>query len=131
MYLLGNPCLDWPNAVDYIIARLDNLGRLDAIEITKGQRLAAKQRLTELTKELTILARKSIEKKVLEEKEGTYDPDKYTKDWRRNVYEEQKAKEAEDEKNKSDNSMFKDYNDFNKAQEEGPIPIYNKDGSVR
>ena len=57
--------------------------------------MAAKQRLPELTKELTILARKSIEKKVLEEKEGIYDPDKYSKDWRRQVYEEQKAaKEA-------------------------------------
>ena len=71
--------------------------------------------MDQLTKELTIQARKSIEKKVLEEKEGIYDPDKYTKDWRRNVYEEQKAKEAEEEKQKEDNSMFKDYNDFNKA----------------
>ena len=36
LYLLGNPCLDWKGAQEYIIARLDNLGRLDAQEITKG-----------------------------------------------------------------------------------------------
>jgi len=41
-----------------------------------------------MTKELCILARKNVEKKVLEEKEGVYDPDAYNKDWRRNTYEE-------------------------------------------
>jgi len=41
-----------------------------------------------MTKELTVLSRKNVEKKVLEEKEGHYDPDAYNKDWRRNCYEE-------------------------------------------
>ena len=27
--------------------------------------------------------------------------------------------------------MFKEYNEYNKSMEEGPIEVYNKDGNVR
>lgn len=88
LYLLGNPCMDWKRAKEYIYARLPDLGRLDGEEISKTMKFTACQNLESMQKELCVLARKSVEKKVLEEKEGHYDPDAYNKDWRRNVYEE-------------------------------------------
>jgi hypothetical protein len=86
-----------------------------------------------MQKELCILARKNVEKKVLEEKEGFYDPDAYNKDWRRNVYEEQKEREAEQEEKRKEGSMFKDYNEMVEAnkRDDSNVPIYNKDGSIR
>mgnify|MGYP000350121257 CR=1 FL=1 len=97
VYLLGNPCMDWPRAKEYLYARLPGLGRLDGDDVSKTMKLAAKQNLDVMTKELTVLARKSVEKKVLEEKEGFHDPDAYNKEWRRNCYEEQKEREREQE----------------------------------
>jgi protein TilB len=41
MYLLGNPCTDWPDWKDYVVARCVNLGRLDGDEVTKTWRLKA------------------------------------------------------------------------------------------
>jgi len=36
--------------------------------------------------ELTVLARKSVTKKVLEEKEGTHNPNAYTPEYRREMH---------------------------------------------
>jgi hypothetical protein len=41
-----------------------------------------------MTKELTTLARKNIEKKLFAEKEGLHNPNAYTKEYRREAYEE-------------------------------------------
>jgi len=41
LYLLGNPCMDWKRAKQYIMARLPGLGRLDGDEITKTMRYQA------------------------------------------------------------------------------------------
>lgn len=80
--------MDWKRAKEYIYARLPGLGRLDGDEISKTMKLKACQEIDSMTKELVVMSRKSVEKKVLEEKEGHYDPDAYNKDWRRNTYEE-------------------------------------------
>lgn len=90
LYLLGNPCTDWPSWKDYVVARLVNLGRLDGDEVTKTWRLKAQQNLKKLESELTIASRNSIEKKILADKEGTYNPNGYTKEFRRECYLEQK-----------------------------------------
>ena len=48
LYLLGNPCTDWPPWKDYVVATLVNLGRLDGDEVTKTWRLKAQQNLKQL-----------------------------------------------------------------------------------
>ena len=125
--------MDWKRAKEYIYARLPDLGRLDGDEISKTMKYAACQNLESMTKELIGLARKSVEKKVLEEKEGHYDPDAYNKDWRRNVYEEQKERDRDAEEKRKEGSMFKDYNEMVEAnkRDDTNVPIYNKDGSIR
>lgn len=85
-----------------------------------------------MSADLVIASRRNIERKVLEEKEGKHDPNAYTKEFRRECYEEQKARDEEAEKRKENNSMFKDYNEFYKdvgAIKE--IPVYNECGQIR
>lgn len=42
IYLLGNPCTDWPHWKEYLMARLPNLGRIDGEEVSISKKLAAK-----------------------------------------------------------------------------------------
>jgi protein TilB len=39
LYLVGNPCTDWPFWKEYIYARVPTLGRLDGEDITKSMKL--------------------------------------------------------------------------------------------
>jgi protein TilB len=86
LYLTGNPCTDWPNYRQYVIAKIDTLMRLDGNEIPRSERLAAKTVLPKLEKELEILAEESIKKKEREKKEGKYDENAWTRENRWNNY---------------------------------------------
>ena len=87
-----------------------------------------------MEKDLTIMARKSIEKKVLEEKEGTFDPNAYTPQWKRECYAEEVAREKERDEKSKENSMFKEYNDMMDVigkDKDKELPIYNMEGNIR
>lgn len=56
LYLTGNPCTDWPNYREYVIAKVETLLKLDGDEIEKSHRLQAKQKLAKLEYELDVLA---------------------------------------------------------------------------
>ena len=86
IYLVGNPCTDWPKHKDYLVARCPRLSRIDEKDVTKSWRMAAQQDLPQMEMELTVLARKSVTKKVLEEKEGTHNPNAYTPEYRREMH---------------------------------------------
>jgi protein TilB len=131
LYIIGNPCCDWEHYKDYIVARLPELGRLDGDEVTKSWKLRAAQNLEQMTKELTSAARKNIEKKVLEEREGTKDPNAYSKEWRRESYEEKVAEEKAKAEKSKQNSMFKEYHELQEEHKPRPIPVYGKDGRIR
>ena len=57
-----------------------------------------------------MLAQDSREKKELEKKEGKYNPDKYCPETRWRDYVEEVERKENDEKERNQNSMFKDYN---------------------
>lgn len=82
LYLMGNPCLDWADANDYIIAKVDTINRLDGNEITKSMRLAAKNKLEAMEKELEIEAKKKKDTKEWEKKEGIFKEGMYTRETR-------------------------------------------------
>lgn len=116
------------------MARLPTLGRIDGEDITKSKKLAAKQMLDMMEQNLTVESRKSIEKKVLEEKEGTYDPNAYSPAFRRECYEEEKQREQENKAKCKENSMFKEYNEMMdelNRDKDKELPIYTMDGNVR
>ena len=62
--------------------------------------------------ELTVASRKSIEKKILADKDGSYNPNGYTKEFRRECYLEQKQRDEDRDKKSKKNSMFKEYHEF-------------------
>jgi protein TilB len=84
-----------------------------------------------MEKELTTAARRSIEKKIFEEKEGIYKPNGYTKEFRRECYLEKKVGDEKREKERKASSIFKEYNEFYDQTDEGPPQVYNKKGEVR
>jgi len=98
VYLLGNPCTDWKYWKEYLMARVPTIGKIDGDDITKSLRLKAKQNLEEMSKDLVIASRKNIEKKIFEEKEGKHYPNAYTKEFRRECYEEQKKRDEDNKK---------------------------------
>ena len=55
----------------------------------------------------------------------------YTKSFKREVYEEQVAREEANKKEREEKSMFKEYNELIKKPDSGPLPIFGSDGRVR
>ena len=130
LYFVGNPLTDWEHWKDYLIARLPTLGRLDGTDITKSMRMEALQKLKFMEKDLVQASKARIEKKVLESTLPK-DPNAYSKEFRRECYREQVQQKEENERQRKENSMFKDYEEFNKDLEQKDIPVYNAKGEVR
>lgn len=84
IYLTGNPCCDWKDYADYVIAKLPQLVRFNGDDISRSQRLAAKSRLAKLEDDLDVLAADNLETKEREKKEGKFNPDAWTPEnrWR-------------------------------------------------
>lgn len=110
LYLTGNPCTHWEGYKEYVIGRVSQLKRLDGEDITKSQRLAARQKLKQLTEQLRIAAAENIEKKKNQDPEETKNA--YTKESRIEAYRDMQAKKEEDEKRSKENSMFSDFREF-------------------
>jgi len=145
LFLLGNPCLEWQDCKEYIIARLPQLVRLEGEDITRSQKLAARTKIKKLEDDLEVLAADNRERKELEKKEGKYNPDKYCPETRWRDYVEDKERKEADEKKRNENSMFKDYNDMMEEEkkhvsnpfrltltiQKGPPPTHFPDGKIR
>lgn len=43
LYLIGNPCTDWPGYRQYVVAQLPTLQKLDGQDIKRSERIAAQQ----------------------------------------------------------------------------------------
>ncbi len=84
VYMTGNPCTYWEGFKEYVIGRVSQLKRLDGEEITKSQRLTARQKLKELSAKLKIAAAENIEKKKNQDPEELKDA--YTKECRVEQY---------------------------------------------
>eukprot|EP00877_Chromochloris_zofingiensis_P015031 jgi/Chrzof1/9782/Cz04g15170.t1 len=52
LFLIGNPCTEWPGYRHYVIAKLPQLQKLDGQEIKKSERIAARQSITALDSQL-------------------------------------------------------------------------------
>lgn len=112
------------------MARLPTLGRIDGTDVTKTMRMGARQNFDMMHGDLTMAARARIEKKVLD----TSDPSQggYTKEFRRECYKDQVRQKEEQERKGKENSMFKDYNEYNEEHnQKREVPIYNKNGGIR
>ena len=52
IYFTGNPCTDWENFREYVIAKLPQVQRLDSNDVTRSERLIARTKLAEHEAEL-------------------------------------------------------------------------------
>ena len=93
LVMTGNPCTDWSNWKDYILAKIPQLCRLDSEDITKSMKIKAEQRLYALEKELSGLADEVAWKKDNEPR----NPNAYCPETRMRDYEEA-LKSARDRK---------------------------------
>lgn len=84
-----------------------------------------------MEKDLVHASRRNIEKKILEDKNGTKNENGYTKSFKREVYEEQIAREEANKKEREEKSMFKEYNELIKKPDNGPLPVFGSDGRIR
>ena len=84
-----------------------------------------------MEKDLVHSSRRNIEKKILEDKNGTKNENGYTKSFKREVYEEQVAREEANKKEREEKSMFKEYNELIKKPDNGPLPVFGSDGRIR
>lgn len=130
IYLLGNPCTDWEHWKEYIMARVPTIGRIDGDEVTKSMKMAATQKFDMMAKDLVMASRARIEKKLIDDQSGANE-NAYSAKFRKDCYLEQLQRTEESDKKGKENSMFKDYNDFNETLKKGPIGIYNKNGDIR
>ena len=123
--LTGNPCTDWKDYVDYIIAKIPQLRRLDSSDITKSMQIKAAQRLEELEKELE---EKAEEVRFIKQNEpvnmSAYNPESRMKE-----YYDELEKKREEEANKPKNP-FEVPDEF-QSKREGPPPIYHENGDLR
>ena len=62
--LTGNPCTDYPNYRDYVIATLPQLQTLDSVDITRSDRILAKQKYFDIRK---IIVQKEVSFKFKKE----------------------------------------------------------------
>ena len=69
LYMTGNPCTDWKGYRDFVIATIDQLETLDGKEVTKSERIKAKQAYDDLLIDLYHSAEmRRIEREQKEEK---------------------------------------------------------------
>ena len=83
-----------------------------------------------MEKDLVHASRRNIEKKILEDKNGTKNENGYTKSFKREVYEEQVAREEANKKEREDKSMFKEYNELIKKPEKPIALVLNRFSEV-
>jgi protein TilB len=125
LVLIGNPCTDWPDYADYVIAKIDTLCRMDSTDITKSMKIVAIQKLDQLEKDLEEKAEEVRYKKANSEP----DYKGYTAESRMKEYQDDLEKKRQDVLNKPKNPFEVDADYLHKRT--GPPSIHYTSGEVR
>jgi protein TilB len=126
LFLMGNPCTEWPGHRAFVIALLPQLASLDGTEINKAERIQAQQQLKKLRAELRILAANKREEKGLPVEEyipiGDDDENEpWTPATRVRMYKE--MAEQKEEKEARQRAMEPKERDYEKEQREAVAKI--------
>jgi protein TilB len=126
LYMLGNPCMDWGGARDFVIASLGQIKQFDGKLISKTERIEARQILPRLTEELRELAERNTARKAEMERRGIQPSEgAYTRESRVEMY-----KELEEQKKTKDDAEKKRMGLDEKPPREKP-GVYNMRGEIR
>ena len=94
-------------------------------------KIAAKNKLRKMERDLEELAQKSVAKKEWEKKEGIFHKDKYSREVRWQDYIDEQERKEKEEKEKEKNTMFKEYREYEKQfKNRGPPERFKKNGDV-
>jgi len=136
LFLMGNPCTEWPGHRAFVIALLPQLSSLDGTEINKAEKIQAQQQLKKLRSELRILAAFKREEKGLPVEEyipqGDDDENEpWTPATRVRMYKE--MAEQKEEKEARQKAMEPKERDYEKEQREAVAKVRaaESDGVVK
>jgi protein TilB len=109
LYLMGNPCMEWPGAREFLFSKLPQVERLDGQEISKSDKISAAQRYKDLLTELRALAAAKRQSKGLEAvvhsgagTEADDDSEPWCPETRTKMYREMAESKLEQEKRKEE-----------------------------
>ena len=136
LFIMGNPCTEWPGHRAFVIALLPQLSSLDGTEINKAEKIQAQQQLKKLRAELRILAAFKREEKGLPVEEyipqGDDDENEpWTPATRVRMYKE--MAEQKEEKEARQRAMEPKERDYEKEQREAVAKVRatESDGVVK
>jgi protein TilB len=70
LYLMGNPCMEWDGAKEFIIGSLSSIKQLDGNMISKTERIQARQKVPRLLEELRAISEANIARKEADRRAG-------------------------------------------------------------
>ena len=128
IYLTGNPCEKFKYCREYVIGRCPQIIIYDGNEVKKSERIKAREMMDFMEKELE---RESKEHIIFKQNDPSEkDPNKYSVEYRRNMYKELEKEKLENEHKKKEESQKPSlWND--PVIKEVPPPVYKENGEVR
>ena len=128
IYLTGNPCEKFKYCREYVIGRCPQIIIYDGNEVKKSERIKAREMMDFMEKELE---RESKEHIIFKQNDPSEkDPNKYSVEYRRNMYKELEKEKLENERKKKEESQKPSlWND--PVIKEVPPPVYKENGEVR
>ena len=128
IYLTGNPCEKFKYCRDYVIGRCPQIIIYDGNEVKKSERIKAREMMDFMEKELEKESKEHVIFKQNDPSEK--DPNKYSVEYRRNLYKDLEKEKLENERKRKAESSKPGLWDEPVFKEEPP-PVYKENGEVR
>ena len=128
IYLTGNPCEKFKYCREYVIGRCPQIIIYDGNEVKKSERIKAREMMEFMEKELE---RESKEHVIFKQNDPSEkDPNKYSVEYRRNLYKDLEKEKLENERKRKEESSKPGLWD-EPLIKEVPPPVYKENGEVR
>ena len=128
IYLTGNPCEKFKYCRDYVIGRCPQIIIYDGNEVKKSERIKAREMMDFMEKELEKESKEHVIFKQNDPSEK--DPNKYSVEYRRNLYKDLEKEKLENERKRKEESSKPGLWD-EPLIKEVPPPVYKENGEVR
>lgn len=128
IYLTGNPCEKFKYCRDYVIGRCPQIIIYDGNEVKKSERIKAREMMDFMEKELEKESKEHVIFKQNDPSEK--DPNKYSVEYRRNLYKDLEKEKLENERKRKEESSKPGLWD-EPVIKEVPPPVYKENGEVR
>jgi len=126
LYLMGNPCMEWDGAKEFIIGSLWQVKQLDGNMISKTERIQARQKVPQLLEELRAISEANVRRKEQDRLAGKKPSEgAYTIESRIEMYKELEEQKLTKERNEKKRMGLEE-----KPPRELP-GVYNLRGEIR